>query len=337
MRILIAGRCDGWMAIHMRHLSDGFRKLGHEVNLIDYHDCDKRRFPWFSFGEDEAARTRRGTAHLKSFISTFKPQLILLALAHLIFDFADLRKSFSGLIVFYDMDGPALSCYSEDLQWIKEIDLLVTVSRVTLCQLTAHGFNNIHHLAHGVDTDYYAPIVLSQAEKERFAAPLSFVGRPTARRAKLLDSIATEGLAVWGRRWSKKPYQNNKKLLSCVREKKNVIGMDLMKLYNATTLMVNILREPFVEVPTIMSLQVFAVPASRVCLLTEWVEEIEDAFEPDVQLLTFRNPEEFQEKARRYSKDPSAARRIGEAGRRRCLAEHTHAHRAEHLLRVLKC
>jgi spore maturation protein CgeB len=102
--------------------------------------------------------------------------------------------------------------------------------------------------------------------------------------------------------------------------------------------MTNILREPFVESQTVMSLQVFAVLASSVCLLTEWVQEIEDAFEPDSEILTFRDPHEFREKAIRYSREPAAARRIGEAGRKRCLSEHTHTHRAQNLLRrVLDC
>jgi hypothetical protein len=220
MKILIVGRCDGWMGIHMGHFSEGFRNLGHEVRLIDYHECGKVRFPRLLLGESRAAHQRRSTEHLKGLILQFKPLLIILVMAHLDFDFSEIRRFFSGSVVFYDMDGPALPCYAEGLQWIREIDLLASVSQLTVHELKARGINNTHYLPHAVDTHYYAPLPLSRVEKKRFGALLSFVGRPTDRRERLLESVASEGLAIWGRRWSKRKYVKNPKLAQCFREKK---------------------------------------------------------------------------------------------------------------------
>ncbi len=99
--------------------------------------------------------------------------------------------------------------------------------------------------------------------------------------------------------------------------------------------MVNMLREPLDKPPTIMSLQVFAVPSCGTCLLTEWVEELEDAFEPGKELLAFKSPDEFAELAARYSKEPDLFKEIGENGRKRCLAEHSHQMRAIELVKLL--
>ncbi len=106
-------------------------------------------------------------------------------------------------------------------------------------------------------------------------------------------------------------------------------------MYNASTVVLNILREPFAQKRTIMNLQVFSVPACGTCLLTEWVQELEQAFEPDTEILVFKDRSEFIEKANKYAFETKSAQKIGDAGRRRCLAHHTHKHRALELLKQL--
>ncbi len=335
MKILILGRCDGWMGIHMRQFADGFRQAGHVVFLRDYRECKKKRFPWSGWGKTAEERNRRHTQTLGQILAAHGAEALLVAPAHPMFDFALLKDLFNGPVIFFDMDGPALPCYAQGRGWVADVDLLVTVSRLTERELRALGYRHVHYLPHGVDPEYFAPLQLRSPETERFAAPLCFVGRPTPRRAAHLETVAQDGLALWGRRWSKGPFRHNRRLRGCVREKNDIHGPDLVKLYNAAQVVTNILREPFSTPPTIMSLQVFAVPASGVCLLTEWVEEIEEAFEPGEELLTFRSPEEFREKARRYAVDPRTARRIGEAGRKRCLSQHTHTLRAREFIRLL--
>jgi spore maturation protein CgeB len=58
-------------------------------------------------------------------------------------------------------------------------------------------------------------------------------------------------------------------------------------------------------------------------------------FEPGVEALVWREPEELNAHYARLRADPVMARRIGEAGRRRVLADHTYPRRLEALLRAL--
>jgi spore maturation protein CgeB len=51
-----------------------------------------------------------------------------------------------------------------------------------------------------------------------------------------------------------------------------------------------------------------------------------------VELETFRTPRELRSLTERYLADPTAAARIGAAGRRRVLAEHTYRHRVAAML-----
>jgi spore maturation protein CgeB len=51
-----------------------------------------------------------------------------------------------------------------------------------------------------------------------------------------------------------------------------------------------------------------------------------------VELETFRTPRELRSLTERYLADPAAAARIGAAGRRRVLGEHTYRHRVAAML-----
>jgi hypothetical protein len=336
MTILIVGRGDGWMGVHMGQVAEGFRRLGHTVHFTHYPDFYRRPFPAWPRRKSSPAFRRACTRRLLDVIRTHRPQVVILALAHLIFDMPPLRQAFPGRLIFWDLDGPALPCYREGVAWTAHLDLLATVSQVTRRRLEAAGCANVAYLPHGVDTAYYAPRELSAAERRRLGAPVAFVGRPTARRAAYLESIVDAQPGIWGARWSTEaPYRGNALLRPLVRGEADIVGEDLVKAYCASGVVVNILREPFRDASTIMNLQVFSVPAAEGCLVTEWVEEIEAAFEPGAELLTYRTLEEFGELVRRYTREREAARRIAAAGRRRCLAEHDHRHRAQALLALV--
>ena len=95
------------------------------------------------------------------------------------------------------------------------------------------------------------------------------------------------------------------------------------------------MREPLNNPPTILSIQSFAVPSCGTCLIQEWVEELDEAFEDGKEILSFRTKEEFAELVRKYSKDKETAKKIGEAGRKRVLSCYTHEHRAKELLKII--
>lgn len=331
MKILFVAALDGWMGIHIRHFAAGFAYLGHDVKLLDYKRMERGLNPFARI--DRVKHARRHQA-LEKEIKTRPPDLIIFVIAHLKFDFARIRSFFSGTVVVYDLDGPGWKGY-EALDWIRDINLLVTVSQVSRRFLNEKGIRT-EYLPHGVDAAYYRPLPLSGREKAFYGSPLAFVGRPTARRIRLFGQIADQGLVLWGRRWSRRNECPNAVLRALTRSSRDIIGNDVVKIYSGSDLMLNVLREPLHEPPTIMSLQAFLVPAVGTCLLTEWVEELEAAFEPGCELLAFKSEAEFRELAVRYSTDKKRLREIGANGRARCLADHTHEKRAAQLVSWLQ-
>lgn len=330
MNILIIAPYEGWMKTHFSHFGNGFIKLGHSINFVNYRILDKSLLSVF-YGDKEKFILRNNK--LEKIIKDRKPDAILFMIAGMKFSFEMIKSYYKGLVLIYDMDGPGWSCY-RDLSWLKFVDFLLTASRISQKYLKEKGIESFY-FADGVDPDYYNRINFDSNIRAKFGSTVSFVGRPTPRRVELLSEITDCDLKLWGRRWSRKKECKNKELQKCNTYKHDIFEEDVVKAYNCSDIYVNILREPLNNPPTILSIQSFAVPSCGTCLIQEWVVELDEAFEDSKEILSFKTKEEFAELVRKYSKDKKTAKKIGEAGRKRILSSHTHEDRAKELLKII--
>jgi glycosyltransferase involved in cell wall biosynthesis len=334
VKILLAGRMDGWMGIYWDQFAQSLVQSGVESQTFDYRAADPRGMlrkvlPGDAEDRIQAARTEA----LLDQVTNYGPDLVLTHSTR--FLFPRIRDGFDGALFYWDIDGPAGPLAREEPPDLTAFDMILTVSRVIQRRLREHTTIPVRYLPHAADLDFYSPGILTPDERKRFTAPFTFLGRPTERRVEYLSPLASEGLIVWGKRWSKKPWKTET-FKPCIREKGNIEGDEVVACYRATDVLVNISREPFVDPPTTLNLQVYHVPATGTCLLTEKVEELEEAFEVGKEVLAFESPEELLDKARSYSRHRDEAQRIGEMGRRRCEAEHSMAHRAKKLIDLVK-
>jgi spore maturation protein CgeB len=80
-----------------------------------------------------------------------------------------------------------------------------------------------------------------------------------------------------------------------------------------------------------LHLREFEAPMSGALYLTNYSDELAEFFEPDKEVLVWRNRHELLEKTQYYVKHPEAGDKIRAAGRKRALACHTYEHRFEQL------
>ena len=83
---------------------------------------------------------------------------------------------------------------------------------------------------------------------------------------------------------------------------------------------------------TQMKQRIFEIPAGGGLLFTQYHNGIEEFFEIDKEMVTFRSPLEFSEKAKILLKEPKIAEQIATAGYKRYLAEHDSKVRLKKLL-----
>lgn len=84
------------------------------------------------------------------------------------------------------------------------------------------------------------------------------------------------------------------------------------------------------------NIRLFEATGVGTCLLTDWKENLKDLFQPDVEVVTYRNSNECIEKVRYLLTHENERRNIAEAGQIRTLKEHTIYHRAETLDEIIR-
>ena len=84
------------------------------------------------------------------------------------------------------------------------------------------------------------------------------------------------------------------------------------------------------------NMRLFEATGVGTCLLTDWKENLKDLYEPDVEVVTYRDSKECIEKARYLLQNEKERQAIAEAGQRRALQDHTIYNRAEQLNDIIK-
>jgi hypothetical protein len=84
------------------------------------------------------------------------------------------------------------------------------------------------------------------------------------------------------------------------------------------------------------NMRLFEATGVGTCLLTDWKANLPQLFEPDAEVVTYRDAAECVEKVRYLLGHEAERRRIADAGQRRTLRDHTFADRASRIDAVIR-
>ena len=108
-----------------------------------------------------------------------------------------------------------------------------------------------------------------------------------------------------------------------------VFGIEMFKVLSESLICFNIHGE--IAKKCAGNLRLFEATGMGTCLVTDWKENIPDLFEPDKEIITYKNKEECIEKISWLLANPEEALKIGKAGQQRTLKNHTIEKRAAYL------
>jgi len=116
---------------------------------------------------------------------------------------------------------------------------------------------------------------------------------------------------------------------------------ELIALYSRSHVSLGFLEvydshDPSRPVTRHLHLREFEAPMSGALYCTGYMEELAEMFEPDKEVLVYRNQHELLDKICFYLKHPDQAEMIRQAGRKRALAEHTYHRRFQKLFKILE-
>jgi spore maturation protein CgeB len=184
-----------------------------------------------------------------------------------------------------------------------------------------------HLLDHDIQAQVYGP---------RWWPSLTPMWRLAAKRVKLLAQ------AMLARTLEQKAYHSgilaehdfHQKLFAIYSAHfhQPVSDAELIALYSKSQISLGFLEvynqhNPSKSVTQHLHLREFEAPMSGALYLTGYSAELAEFFEPDKEMLVYRNRHELLEKVQYYLANPVAAEEIRRAGHRRALQEHTYQHR----------
>lgn len=109
---------------------------------------------------------------------------------------------------------------------------------------------------------------------------------------------------------------------------------ELFKFYCRSKIGVNLsVNDNDPEKKTQMKLRPFELAAAKCMILSEYHHDMEWFFEPDKEMVTFKDREEFESKANFYLAHPDLAKQIANAGHERFLKDHESKVRISELLK----
>ena len=243
------------------------------------------------------------------------------------------------LVVFWDVDAPATLDRIEEnpvdpfRELIPRYDLVLTYGGGDPVVQAYEGFGarRCVPVYNALDPSTHHPV----APNHRFAGDLGFLGNRLPDREARVDefflgaatALPERSFLLGGSGWGDKTMPHNVNYVGHVYTHEH-------NAFNSTPLTVlNVNRESMARYGFSPPTRVFEAAGAGACLLTDEWEGIELFLEPGREVLVAASGEAVADHLRGLR--PEHAHRIGSAGRRRILSEHTYDHRVVQLEAVL--
>ncbi|HWQ56562.1 MAG TPA: glycosyltransferase [Bryobacteraceae bacterium] len=241
-------------------------------------------------------------------------------------------------VVFWDVDAPAtLDRVHRDpadpfLELIPCYDTVFTYGGgdPVACAYKELGARDCVPIYNALDPDTHFPV----PPDVRFEGIVGFLGNRLPDREARVEEFFLRAAALDGRRfvlggagWDDKPVPAN------VARVGHVYTRDHNAFNASTRAVLNVSRESMARYGFSPATRVFEAAGAGACIITDAWEGIGLFLEPDSEVLVARDGQEVAQHAARLTE--SQGRTIGRRGRRRILAEHTYAHRAEQVEKLL--
>jgi len=238
----------------------------------------------------------------------------------------------SAVKIFWDVDAPATLAElrgAPDLplrRILPSLDLVLTYGGgpPVIEAYEALGARRCRPIYNALDPTTHHPV----AAEPRFAGDLNFLANRLPDREARVERFFLEAAArlpdrrflLGGNGWDDKPMPANVARLGH-------LGTGDHNAFNCSSLAVlNVARDSMAEIGFAPATRVFEAAGAGACLITDAWEGLELFLTPREEVLVARDGQEVAEQLSALT--PQRARAIGEAARRRILAEHTYARRA---------
>lgn len=183
------------------------------------------------------------------------------------------------------------------------------------------GLRQCSFVPPGFDPDLHRPTALSEADRDRYACDVSFIGTWSPKKEALLAAVRAAlpalHLRIWGCQWGK---AREVTLAACVQGTE-VTGDEYVKAICGSTICLGLLSEVRQGASSgdLITARTFQIPACGTFMLHERTPEVLQYFEEGKEIACFNSAEELVSQVRHYLARPEAIDATAAAARRRSL------------------
>ncbi len=165
------------------------------------------------------------------------------------------------------------------------------------------GFENRHFLQFGYDENLHKDLNIDRKMS------INFVGSYTKERDEIFSYLKNQHLEIYGAKWNNLNTKSNKWNIS----NKKISQKKVVQIYNSTIATLNVAQKN--NIINMVNMRTFEAIACGSCLLNDNVKDIELCFEPNKEILVYKNPDELQELSDKVLKDKHFAQKIAKNGK----------------------
>lgn len=337
MRILYSGPITPWSTTEARLRA--FRDLGHDVLVVDLNQHLAAEPAWLRKIELHACDGPGLRSYNRALVERARDltaDLIWLDTGAYVTrtTLVELRRS-GAPIVSYNSDYLLFRSYS----WRQYrpaaalYDVHVTTNAYNVPELRRHGARKVVMTCAAFDPDLHRPPEMSDAERGRFDADVTFLGHCEPAYLRALSALRSAGLRlrIWGAGWSRGAAR--RLMDSAIQDPPQLWGPDSIKAMAAARICVGLLSKWNRSQSTGRS---YEVPAIGSFFLGERTREHEALYREGVEAEFFSSRDELVAKARYYLAHDAARAEVAAAGhRRRWASGGTHRDRMSEILAAI--
>lgn len=328
LKVTVVG--ESWHGSNCTSLATGFRDLGHVTDLIG---CDeffptvgRRLVPRIVRRLGRPLWVSEYNQHIRTQICDFSPDLVVIYKGSWV-TLETLRYIKARGIWTCNM-FPDISVFAEvgvDPQLFFEFDHVFTAKSFGVADLRRHfGIERATFLPHGFDPLVHRPVPVDSS------SDVCFVGTWSDHKERHLSAIATAlgagRLVIWGTQWER---ARSKVLEPAIRQRPargDLYAQALSRARVSVALLTQ--RRSGASSGDLTTARTFEIPACGGFMLHERNDEVRSFFEEGREIECFDGVDELVDKTRYYLEHEAERADIAEAGRLRCLRDHSYSRRA---------
>lgn len=174
---------------------------------------------------------------------------------------------------------------------------------------------------------WHRRVELTEEEKKKYGCDLTLAGNMYYYRALICEQFLDYKFKIWGNnypRWLESPVKS-------IYQNHYIAEEEKAKAFNAAKIVLNMMH--YGELLGV-NVRTFEAAGCGAFQIVDWKPNLDEFFEPEKEVVTFRTLGELKEKVRYYLEHDRERQEIADRGYRRAHQEHTYYHRLTQLLEL---